>query len=186
MLYLETGSGIFKNKKFHRVCCAYLASYSMFAGLSVMIGPFQVLIDVAGLNIQTMFCHGSMITIGIFLMCTNYVKPEFKVIRDALPMFAVTMAMAIIMNEIGYYAGLEGLNLFYISPHRTTVIPILNYVEAACPPPVPQIAYFVSFTLISFLIVKAFAGINKLTAKKSKLTPDVPKETLEEPIKVKA
>lgn len=178
--------GIFKKEKFHRMCCAYLCSYSVFAGLSVMISPHQVLTDIVGLNIQTMFCHGSMITIGIFLMCTDYTKQTFRTLLDALPLFAGAFAIAVIFNEIGYYAGFEQLNLFFISPHETTVIPILSTIEKFCPPPVPQIVYFISFSFIAFIVIKAFAGINKLRSKKQTLV--IPQEFLEtpEPVKTKA
>ena len=169
-MYIGLLGGIFKNEKFHRLCCAYLSSYAVFAGLSVMIGPYQVLTDVVGLNIQTMVCHGSMITIGIFLMCTNYVKTETRTLMQALPIFATVFTLAVVLNEIAYHAGFEQFNLFFISPHEQTVIPILSSIEKVCPAPIPQAVYFVTFSFIAWLILMLFAGIRKLTEKKQGLT----------------
>lgn len=88
-MYIGLLAGLFKKGKIHNCCVAYLSSYAVFAGLSVMVWPSGVFTDIISLNIQTMICHGSMISIGIFLLCTKYVKTNFNTFLKALPIFCI-------------------------------------------------------------------------------------------------
>ena len=99
-------AGIFRKGKIHEAFCAFLATYSIYAGVCVMLYPVTVFVDTIGINIQTMVCHGSMITIGVYLLYTGYVKMEHRTILKALPVFAVAVFVAMTMNEIAYYTGL--------------------------------------------------------------------------------
>ena len=162
-MYIGLIAGIFKKGRIHNCCTAYLSNYAVFAGLSVMVWPTGVFTDILSVNIQTMVCHGSMISIGIFLLCTNYVEPTFKTFLKALPIFTICFFIAIILNEIAYSSGILNygeFNMFYISPYCKTIIPILDIAEKYLPTPMPQIIYFVGFSLIAYLILFAFKYIN--------------------------
>jgi len=170
-MYVGLLAGIVKNRRFHDACCAYLSSYAVFGGLSVMVYPAQVFSEVIGFNIQTMFCHGSMIAVGIFLMCTKYVNPDFTVLRRALPLFTTGCVMAMIMNKIAYVSGIlqtHHFNMFYISPYDESILPTFESLKATLPTPVPQLIYFGAFTLIALLIILGFKEINELTEKHRK------------------
>ncbi len=174
-MYIGLLAGLTKNNKLHEGFCAYLASYAVFAGLSVMIYPSAVLTDIIGINIQTMLCHGSMITIGIFLICTGYVKTNFRTFLKAVPIFLIAFAVAVILNESANLLGIleQGeFNMFYISPYGKPVIPVLTQIQNTCPTPIPQIAYLIVFSLIAYLILVVFGCINRVIANrknKSKL-----------------
>lgn len=153
--------------KWHHRFTAYLASYSFFAGLSVMVYPHAVLIDHIWVNVQTMICHGSMLTISIYLVMIGYVKTDIKTIFNALPVFLTTLIVAVTLNEIAFRVGIleHGVfNMFYISPYCEPVIPILSYIQENCPFPIPQIVYGVCFTLIAYLVLLMFRGIKLLVA----------------------
>ena len=169
-MYIGLLAGLTGRGKIHESLCAYLATYALFAGLSVMVYPVFVFIPTIGINIQTMFCHGSMITIGIYLLATGYVPLKHKTILKALPVFAVTVGMAMIMNEIAYRNGLletETFNMFYISPYCDPHLPVYSWVQVHVPYPFCLILYIAGFTLAGYLLLLIGMGIAKLFKKQA-------------------
>ena len=123
--------------------------------------PGDVFIGIAGINVQTMICHGSMITIGIYLYATGHVKLSHKTILKALPVFAATVGMALIMNEIAYRSGMlinadgsmESFNMFYISPYFENTLPLYSIVHGAVPAPWNILIYIAGFTAAAYIIL---------------------------------
>ena len=142
--------------KLHDALCTYLATYALFAGLCVMIYPGQVFIGTIGINIQTMICHGSMVTVGMYLLYSRYVKPEHKTIFKAVPVFACLIVVAMIMNEIAHATGLletETFNMFYISPYCEGTLPVYSLVQGVVPYPWCTVIYIVMFTLAAYIML---------------------------------
>ena len=167
-MYVGLLAGLTKKGKLHESLCAYLVTYAFFAGLSVMIYPADVFIDTVGINIQTMICHGSMLTIGIYLLRTGYVPLAHKTILKALPVFAVNVTLAVIMNEIAYYSGLletETFNMFFVSRHCAPSLPVYSIVQTYVPYPFCLILYIAGFTAAGYLILLSGMGIAKLVSK---------------------
>ena len=160
-----------KGGKLHRSLCAYLATYAVFAGLCVMAYPGDVFISTIGINIQTMICHGSMLTIGIYLLATGYVPRTHKTILRALPVFCGMAAVAMALNEIAYATGLletESFNMFYFSPHQNPHLPVYSLVQEAlgADNPLSIVIYLVGFTLAAYLVLLAAMGLGRLFRKK--------------------
>lgn len=168
-MYIGLLAGLIKKGKVHDSLCAYLATYAMFAGLAVMIYPNDVFISTIGINIQTMICHGSMITIGIYLFVSGHVKLQHKTILKAIPVFAVTVALAALMNEIAYLTGLletETFNMFFISPYCDPSLLVYSEVQKVVPFPFCLIIYILGFTAAAYVILLLAMGIGKLVRKK--------------------
>ena len=170
-MYVGLLVGIFRKGKVHNALAAYLATYAMFAGLCVMVYPGDVFIETIGINIQTMICHGSMITVGIYLLATGYVKLQHKTILKALCVFASAATVAIILNEVAFYTGLledHYFNMFYFSPHCDPHLPVFSLVQAAMDAPIIEIIiYIMGFTLAAYIILLAAIGIKSITKKKA-------------------
>ena len=169
-MYVGLLAGLLPKGKVHDALCSYLGTYALFAGLCVMLYPAQVFIGTIGINIQTMICHGSMITVGIYLLYTQYVKLEHKTICKAIPVFACLIAMAAIMNEIAYASGLlenETFNMFFISPHCEPSLPVYSLVQAVVPYPWSLVIYIVIFTLAAYLMLLIPMLIKKLISKRT-------------------
>ena len=161
-MYIGLLAGIFRKGKLHDHLCAYLTTYAVFAGVCVMLYPAQVFCTTVGINIQTMIWHGSMIVVGAYLLASGHVKLEGKTVLKALPVFAVTVAMAAVMNEVAYQTGLlenHNFNMFYISPHCPPSLPVYSLVQQVLPFPWSLTVYVVAFTLAAYLIVLAAMGI---------------------------
>lgn len=155
-MYVGLLAGLTKNSKMHQGLCAYLATFSVFAGLCVMVYPPQVFVSTIGINIQTMVCHGCMLTIGIYLLRTGYVPARHKTILKAIPVFFVAVSLAMGMNEIAYRSGLlerETFNMFLISPYCEPSLPVYSLVQAVVPFPWCTIIYIGVFSLAAYLIL---------------------------------
>jgi hypothetical protein len=130
-----------------------------------MVYPVQVFVGTLGINVQTMFCHGSMITVGIYLFATGKVKLEHKTILKAMPVFLIGMVMAIIMNELAYRGGVlekNAFNMFYISPHCPSTLPVYSAIQPLVPYLVELLIYFAVFSLAAYVILLIAMGIGAI------------------------
>lgn len=154
-MYVGLLAGLTKGR-LHRALCAFLASYAVFAGAIVMLVPTSVFTYAIGINIQTMICHGSMITIGAFLMYTGYVKPQHTTVLRAMPVFAVGIALALAINWMGHNLQIMGggsLNSFFICPECPPHLPVYSEVQKVLPGWLSIVVYVAGFTLASYLMV---------------------------------
>lgn len=167
-MYVGLLAGALRKGKVHDALCTYLATYALFGGLCVMVYPAQVFIGTIGINIQTMICHGSMITVGMYLLYTQYVKLEHKTVLKAIPVFACLVAMAMVMNEIARATGLlerETFNMFFISPYCEGTLPVYSLVQAVVPYPWCTVIYIVMFTVAAYIMLLLGMLANKLSVK---------------------
>lgn len=150
----------------HNALCCFLATFAVFAGAAVMFYPGDVFTETVGINIQTMVCHGSMITIGIFLYYTGYVKTEFKTLFKALPVFASALGVAVALNEIGHVAGLTEehyFNMFYVSRHEEGHLPVYSSVQEVVPYPWCFLIYILGFSIAAAIVLALAMGITKIS-----------------------
>lgn len=172
-MYVGLLAGMLKKGKLQNACYAYLATYAVFAGVCVMLYPVTVFVGTVGINIQTMICHGSMIVIGVWLLHSGHVKLQHKTILRAIPVFAVCVALAVVMNEIAHATGLlerETFDMFFISPYGTPSLPVYSLVQAVVPFPWCLVIYVAVFSLAAYLMLLAAMAIKKLASRKEKQT----------------
>ena len=164
-MYIGLLTGAFRKGRIHNALMAFLATYAAFAGVCVMFYPVQVFIGTVGINIQTMICHGSMITVGIYLLYSGYVKPKSRSMLGAMCVFAVCIVCAMILNEIAHLSGLlesETFNMFFISPYCEPSLPVYSIVQQHVAFPFCLIIYFAAFSLASYLILLIGIGAGRL------------------------
>ena len=168
-MYVGLLTGRFRKGKVHNALCTYLATYAVFAGLCVMIYPGDVFTGTILTNVQTMICHGSMLTIGIFLYYTGHVPMKPRTFLQAVPVFLVGVALAMIFNELAFRSGLlaagHSFNMFFISPHCEPSLPVYSLVQALVPYPGCLIIYVLGFSAAAFLMMMAARGIAHIAAR---------------------
>lgn len=172
-LYVGLLAAFTQKGKLHTAACAYLATFSIFAGTCVMFYPVTVFTGTVGINFQTMFCHGTMITMGIYLLYSGYVKLEHKTILKALPLFVCAVAIAMVMNELAYRSGLletDTFNMFFISPYCEPSLPVFSLIQPLVPFALSIVIYVAGFTAAAYLILLVAMGIASLGARKRVLT----------------
>lgn len=163
-------AGLLKKCKVRDSLYAFLATYAVFAGTSVMLYPSTVFIKTIGINVQTMFCHGSMITVGVYLLWTGYVKVKLSTILKAMPVFAIAVILAAIMNEIANLEGLtktETFNMFFISPYCEPSLPVYSLVQQVVPFPLSLVIYILGFTAAAFIVLVIAVAVKSIFSKEN-------------------
>ena len=179
-MYIGLLAGRTRQGRFHEALCAYLATYAVFAGLCVMLYPVTIFTSTAAINIQTTFCHGSMIAIGAYLLATGYVKIERRTLYKAIPVFLTCVSLAVLMNEAAYFSGLltrEEFNMFFISRHCAPSLPVYSVVQQILPYPWCLLVYVAAFTAAGGLILAAAAGTRQCIFLRSSARRQVPATT---------
>lgn len=167
-MYVGLLTGIFRKGRVHDGLYAFLSTYAIFAGLCVMAYPGDVFTSTIGVNIETMFCHASMIPIGILLLYSGKVKKEQTTVLKAVPVFGTAITIATIFNEIAYYSGLlerENFNMFYISRHLDGHLPVYSNVQEIVPYPFCLIIYVAGFSVAAYIMLLGYIGISSLANK---------------------
>ena len=160
-MYLQLLAALIPSKKIRHMLCAYLATYALLAGLIVMLYPGDVFISTAGINLQTMVCHGLMTAVGAFLL-VRYIRLEHKTILHAMGIFGVVVIIAMALNEAAFFSGIIGdetFNMMFISPHFDCTLPILSEIYKAVPYPVFFMIYIFAFSLAAYIILLAAMGM---------------------------
>jgi len=170
-MYVGLLTGLFRRGRVYDSLCAYLATFALFAGLCVMIYPNDVFIETVGINIQTMVCHGSMLTVGIYLLGSGYVPAAHKTVLKALPVFCGAVLIAMGLNEWAYRTGMleeHFFNMFYFSPHADPHLPLYSDVQNALgvANPLSFIIYVAGFTLAAYIVLLLAMGIRALVCRK--------------------
>ena len=166
-MYIGLLAAIIQSKSSHRRLCAYLASYALFAGVCVMAYPTTVFVDTIGINIQTMVCHGSMMTVGIVLLHSGYIKIELNTLMRALPIFLLLVLGAATMNEVAYQTGLlntETFNMFFISPYCSPELPVYAQIQSVVPFPFSVLIYIAGFTAGAGILLLVGKVLQAITA----------------------
>ncbi len=155
-MYIGLLAAIMKNKKIHYRMCCYLSTYALMAGICVMLYPSSVFTENIVINIQTMVNHGTMVSIGVYLLLCNYVKCEKKTLIEAFKVFVICILIAIILNELAYVLGIlneYSFNMFYISPYVKGELPVFGLIQQIVPYPISLMIYVFGFTLGSGIIL---------------------------------
>ena len=153
-MYIGLLAAYIKNKKIHYQLCCYLSTYALMAGICVMLYPSSVFTENILINIQTMVNHGTMVSLGVYLLLSNYVKCERQTLLEAFKIFLLCITIAIALNEWAYYSGiLENypFNMFYISPYVKGELPVYGKIQELVPYPLNLCIYIIGFTLGSGL-----------------------------------
>lgn len=141
---------------------SFLAGYSLFAGLAVMVYPGDVFVETIGINLQTMIHHGLQVVVGIYLAVRYRSTPFLRKFLMSIPVFLLLLAVAILMN-ITMRA--DGLNMFFVGPYVPTTLPILSAIERRVPYAVFLAVYILGFTLAAFLTLLIVRAVAHLVAK---------------------
>ena len=166
-MYIGVLQGIFKKGKVHDALCAFLATYAIFAGVCVMFYPGDVFTKTFYTCVQTMLCHGTMLPLGVYLMFTGHVKLQHRTILKAMSVFAVALGSAMLLNEVVFASGIlngETFNMFYVSRHFPSTLPVYSLVHNSVPFPLNAIIYFCGFSAAAYIILLIGMGVKKLAS----------------------
>lgn len=148
---------------------SYLATYSLTAGFLTMF--FPVFGETVGLCLQSMVSGGVVLALGIFLFYSRSVHIEHYTIVKALPIFILTVSMAVSFNTFANLLGLEGFNAFHLNPEvehngeifiYSSIFNALRTWEFPVGYIISLLIYIVGFTALAYLVLLAAIGIRTL------------------------
>ena len=170
-MYVGLLAGLLRRGRVYQALCAYLATYALFAGACVMLYPVTVFTGTIGINIQTMFCHGSAVVVGVYLFMSGHVKPAFGTLLKAFPVFCAAVAIAVLLNETAYLLDVleeHNFNMFFISRHCEPELPIYSQVQKKLPYPVCLLVYLFGFTAAAGGVLAAANGTARWSARRKR------------------
>ena len=166
---------VFCRGRIQKSALVYLATFSLFGGLAVMIYPGDVFIRTLGVDIQTMLHHGLQVIIGIFLAVHSRKKLSLRHFLRAVPLFVVAVGIALGLNLGVYHAfaardgDIPTFNMFFISPYFDCTLPIVGSVYGAVPYPVFLLVYILGFCTAALAVYFAVLGIYRLCLRRKKV-----------------
>lgn len=161
-MYIGLIAGIIKNEKIKNSLYYFLATYGLLGGLIAMIYPETCFVSTIGINIQTMFHHGSMVIMGICAITCLNLKFNFKSFISSTKVFILLVLIAITTNIITYYLGIDnGLELFYISPFHNSALPVFTLIDEKLPYFLFLIVYLILFSATCLGITTLIGRIKK-------------------------
>lgn len=171
-MYVMPFAGLLKSGKLRDMCMSYLSTFTLIAGLTVMLfvgGVFNT--ASVGVCVQTMVHHSAMVIVGVLVLANDRRKLGISYWLKSLPPFVLLFVMAFLMNIIVYHAGIPGVDMYYISPYTVTEGIFLvsdlktwaldNNVYFLFP-----IVYMAAFALLALGAVYAGKGVALLGQKK--------------------
>ena len=66
------------------------------------------------------------------------------------------------MNEIAHASGLEGFNMFYISPYGDHHLPVYSLVQDVVPYPFDLFIYIAGFTAAAYIMLLIGMGVRTI------------------------
>ena len=152
-----------KEGKFRNAITAYMATFSLFAGLIVMFYPSTVFVNYIGINIQTMVHHGMQIAVGVLLVAHNRHHLNKRFFAWSVMVFTALCVIALIFNIVVQNALIASgsdqvVNMFYISPYISSELPVFSTIYPLVPYPVFFMIYLLGFSLVALIIYAAEKG----------------------------
>ena len=167
-LYILPIVAFARNGKLRDAAIAFLATFSVFAGICVYVFPNDVFTNFTFINIQTMIHHGVQIFFGAYLAFRYRDKLNLRGLVGATGIFTALAAIALILNigthHIFPLVGInESINMFFISPYHSCSLPVLSMVDEALPYLPFLCVYIFGFMLCAGLIMLIMKGLIKIT-----------------------
>ena len=167
MVYYLAPIILFLNKEKHPkivdAATGYFSFITLTMGIIVCVYTKMVTSTMIFINIQTLVHHGSLVVLGVFIFVWNRRSITIKTFYRSLILFAITAAIAILIN-VAFYP--HFINMFFINPTRITNLPIGNIVQEKAGYIVYLIAFLSLIALVTFLTYLVEVSIYKAITKK--------------------
>ncbi len=181
-LYTLLPIAFLKDGRVRHAIMAYMATFSMFGGLAVMVYPSDIFCVYIGINIQSLIHHGLQAAIGILTLLRLKDKLNHKTLLSALSVFGTALAIAMTLN-LSVHAVLvangldDTFNMFFISPYHSCSLPILSAIRDAAPYPVFLMTYVFGFGAVASIMLYGGRYIIELVNKTIEKTKSARKKT---------
>lgn len=147
----------FTKGKVKKAFYAYLSSFCMLGGLSVLVYPNSVIIDEVTITFQSMIWHSSMVVLGCYLIYVNRFGKDLKELLPGVVIFLIVVFIAVNMNYLfevfkQKYEMDSYFNMLFISPYYECDIVLYSIIWNATNWYISVFAYILGLTLGSIII----------------------------------
>ncbi|MBQ2738078.1 MAG: YwaF family protein [Clostridia bacterium] len=169
-LYTLLPIALLRDGRVRQALMAYMATFSMFGGIAVMIYPSDIFCSYIGINIQSLIHHGLQAAIGILTLIRLRDRLNYRTLISAMCAFVCALGIAMTLN-LSVHAALvangmdDTFNMFFISPYHPCTLPILSLVRDAIPYPLFLITYIVGFGIVASIMLYGGRFIIETTSK---------------------
>ena len=166
-LYLLPLIAFLKDGNVRDACMAFIATYSLFGGLTVFAYPDTVFVETLGVNLQTMVHHGIQILLGVYTAVIMHKRIDRRFYLGATAVFALCLAVALILNLSVYeyliaIGSTDSFNMFFISPYFNCDLPVFsNLIYPNVPYALFLAIYVFGFAFVAFIIYAAERALAK-------------------------
>lgn len=131
----------------------YLGSFSLLAGILVMLMPNDIYLDSVYINFQTTFQHGAMVILGaIAIVRAKHVNIHRFI--SPIVIFSTFLVLAVILNTIhNELINTPTFNMFFINPRYGTSLPVFIDIYPLVPYLVFLMIYVFGFSFGAYLII---------------------------------
>lgn len=151
-----------------RAAAAFMSTYVLFAGAAVMLYPATVFVGTIGINIQTMFWHGSQVILGCFFLTRMRRELNVRYFLSGAVFFLAMLCAALALDLTVPHFTDETFNMYFISPYFPSTLPVLSAIWPVVPWGVFLAIYVLGFTLAAALTLLAAVGIRTLSERKNR------------------
>lgn len=139
---------------------AFVATFSFFGGVAVMIYPGNVMTSVIGISIQSMIHHGAQVLVTLLIAKRFREKYDLSFFKKGVYVFLCFLAVAMTLNFTVYFIftanGItDDFNMFYISPFYDGILPILSNIQEMTTGWIIAPLYVMLFIPAAYLIFRA-------------------------------
>ena len=155
-----------KGGKLHISALAFVSTFSLLIGILTISYPVGVFSTTIGINIQSMYLHGTQVVLGIYILVYNRDKLNIRYFVSACIVFTIAVLVALGINIIVPNFTSETCNIFFISPYYDCPIPVLcniyTYLKTMGLYPLFVVIYISISSLGALLIYSIAILINRL------------------------
>ncbi|MBQ7276303.1 MAG: YwaF family protein [Bacilli bacterium] len=106
----------------------FMAIFSLFGGVIVILFNSIVMSTLLYTNIQTMIHHGIQVLLGVFIVTWNRKRLNIHSFLKSLVILSVYTILAILINVLITPVS-NGIDMFYVNPYEVSVIPVINEIH---------------------------------------------------------
>ena len=157
-----------KNEKVQNILITYMATYAMFAGLTVMVWPSTVLNNTVFGNVRALTQHAIQVAIGIYLMAWNRKNFTLKNFFYSGILFVIFCFIAIFINKVVESQTGAKIAMFYLSETQESAILIVRKIKPYVPFAIYVLSYIVGVSACAYLTYETEMGIYRLSLRRAK------------------
>lgn len=150
-----------KKSKLRDSLLSYVAYVTILGSISTILIPDSCFVSDTLINVHTMWLHMGSFVVSIYLLMSEQVKVEFKLLKNALLVFLMFVFIALGLNIGIYNSGIlngETFNMFFISPYFISSLPVFDIIQEN----VPYVLFLIIYLIILMLGAIVIFGISKL------------------------